>query len=472
MRRISVGVCVLVCSVQASCVTESSPPIGVSIERNGAEPPEQATPDRSQLQGELRTRHWARGSIHVLSWQRRAGDEPSRLTSPTTASTPPLSTGGARIESSADRGLSWTPELEVDVAAGEVSWRVPEQGARVLQLRLVRSEQEAPELLYPAINVVDSQARDFKVVPLARPNITPRDGAGAVVLDDRMWLLGGWNPLDLDAFPRTTSNDVWSSRDGVAWTLEKPNTFLDDDFDDSVDWSGRHTAGYAVHDGRMWIVGGDSANGEYPMDVWSSANGRDWTRVTSAAPLPPRVLHSAVSFGGNLLAYGGQHWDGTFFNDVWRSSDGVAWQKLPENGPRWSGRGSIEGAAVLGGRMWIVGGGRYDTATTPWQGFRDVWSSADGAAFRREGDEVAPWSARTYHTVIVHEDRIFVLGGYDEIAGNLGDAWYTKDGENWYPIADPVFRARHAASAWSYHGALYFGFGNTDDFTADVVRID
>ena len=55
----------------------------------------------------------------------------------------------------------------------------------------------------------------------------PRDGAGVLSFRDRMWLLGGWNPGDKVHFPRICNNEVWSSADGAAWTLEKPNTFLD-----------------------------------------------------------------------------------------------------------------------------------------------------------------------------------------------------------------------------------------------------
>ena len=74
-----------------------------------------------------------------------------------------------------------------------------------------------------------------------------RDGAGALVFQDKMWLLGGWNPGDKVHFPLICNSEVWSSADGISWTLENPQ----------APWEGRHTAGYVVHNGRMWIVGAD-----------------------------------------------------------------------------------------------------------------------------------------------------------------------------------------------------------------------
>src|SRR2546422_5462948 len=77
----------------------------------------------------------------------------------------------------------------------------------------------------------------------AKAPFAPRDGAGALTFQGRMWLLGGWNPGDKKHFPRTCNNEVWSSADGKEWRLDKANSFLDKTFDPSKDWEGRHTAG-------------------------------------------------------------------------------------------------------------------------------------------------------------------------------------------------------------------------------------
>jgi len=45
-------------------------------------------------------------------------------------------------------------------------------------------------------------------------NFAPRDGAGALVFNGRMYLLGGWNPRDKINFPKICNSEVWSSKDG------------------------------------------------------------------------------------------------------------------------------------------------------------------------------------------------------------------------------------------------------------------
>ena len=71
-----------------------------------------------------------------------------------------------------------------------------------------------------------------------------RDGAGALVFKDKMWLIGGWNPREKDRahVPTHCANDVWCSEDGATWTMVKPNTCTAP-FDDELDWEGRHCAG-------------------------------------------------------------------------------------------------------------------------------------------------------------------------------------------------------------------------------------
>lgn len=135
----------------------------------------------------------------------------------------------------------------------------------------------------------------------------PRDGAGALVFKDRMWLLGGWNLRDKQNFPRICNNEVWSSKNGADWILEKPNTHFTADFDRTSEWEGRHTAGYAVYKGKMWIIGGDANQGHYQNDVWNSAYGKHWTFANQGKPVPwgPRALHYTLVFKDRIWIMGG-----------------------------------------------------------------------------------------------------------------------------------------------------------------------
>ena len=282
-----------------------------------------------------------------------------------------------------------------------------------------------------------------------------RDGAGALVFQDKMWLLGGWNPGDKVHFPQICNSEVWSSTDGASWTLENPQ----------APWEGRHTAGYVVHNGRMWIVGGDCNQGHYQNDVWSSADGIHWELASDHVPWAPRVLHYTLVFDGRIWVMGGQtipnfaDADEVFHNDVWSSDDGISWIQVTESAP-WVPRGMIGGAAVHDNRMWILGGGTYDTPATPMRNFyNDVWSSDDGINWEQHIAH-APWAPRQYHEVAAFDDHLWVLEGYAAESGNRRDVWYSPDGVNWTELPHTPWATRHAGSVFVYDGSLWMVAGN------------
>ena len=305
----------------------------------------------------------------------------------------------------------------------------------------------------------------YKWIPvLARAPFAPRDGAGALTYRGKMWLIGGWNPGDKTHFPRVCNNEVWSSEDGANWALVHPNTFLDQTFDPSADWEGRHTAGYAVHRDRMWIVGGDPIQGHYQNDVWSSEDGKTWSCATSAAPWGPRVLQYTVAFKDRLWVLGGQTLppygpaEEKFYREVWASSDGVKWEQLKPEEPFWPQRGMIGGSAVFNGRLWVLGGGTYDTPEVPQRKFlNDVWSTEDGVHWKCHVAS-APWEPRQYHDVAVFDDKLWVMEGWK--GANRNDVWYSTDGESWHELTDTPWAPRHAASVFLHDNALWMVAGN------------
>ncbi len=289
----------------------------------------------------------------------------------------------------------------------------------------------------------------------------PRDGAGALVFKDRMWLLGGWNPGDKAHFPNKCNSEVWSSSDGLTWKLENPK----------APWEARHTAGYVVHNARMWIVGGDPLQGHYQNDVWSSTDGVDWKQVVNEVPWAPRALHYTVAFNNRIWVMGGQTLPQfapapeAFYNDVWSTKDGKTWNRATEHAP-WAPRGMIGGSVVFRDRIWILGGGTYDTPASPRRFYNDVWSTADGIHWEQHAEKTA-WAPRQYHDVAVFDNRMWVLEGWNQ--SNRNDVWYSSDGVDWHELPATPWPPRHAASVFVFQNALWLVAGN--NMTSDVWKL-
>jgi hypothetical protein len=127
----------------------------------------------------------------------------------------------------------------------------------------------------------------------------------------------------------------------------------------------------------------------------------------------------------------------------------------------------IGGGAVFQDRIWILGGGTYDTPQTPTrQYFNDVWSSSDGIHWKCHTDS-APWAPRQYHDVAVWDDRLWVLEGYS--GDNRNDVWYSRDGANWMELPSTPWKPRHAASVFVHGDCLWMVAGN--NMEADVWKL-
>jgi len=314
---------------------------------------------------------------------------------------------------------------------------------------------------YEWVNITDKAA------------FAPRDGAGALVFKDRMWLLGGWNPTDKKNFPKICNSEVWASDDGLDWKLETL----------AAPWEPRHCAGYVVHQGKMWIVGGDSNQGHHQFDVWSSGDGINWELVCECVPWGPRSAHYTVAFAGKIWVIGGQtipkHGpiEEIFYSDVWNSEDGIHWTKVADHLP-WGPRGMIGGQVVFNNRIWILGGGTYETPKRPARVvYNDAWSTANGIQWTRHTAK-APWSPRQYHEVAVFDDRMWVLEGFNPTprgrgycpeSGNRKDVWFSPDGVDWTEVPDSPWPPRHAASVFIYRDALWLVAGN--NMGADVWKL-
>lgn len=138
---------------------------------------------------------------------------------------------------------------------------------------------------------------------------SPRRDHQVVEFNNKLWLVGGHEYRDGAYF---YTNDVWSSDDGVSWNLELAR----------APFAARANHRLAVFNGRLWLIGGVSADAAF-KDVWSSADGVNW-HEHSTPPFSPRSGFGLIEHQNLLLVIGG---GGVFGSDIWSTQDGENWRK-------------------------------------------------------------------------------------------------------------------------------------------------
>jgi hypothetical protein len=215
---------------------------------------------------------------------------------------------------------------------------------------------------------------------------------------------------------------VWISSDGVAWRSEQ-----------KTDWGDRFGQQNVWFRNKLWMIAGMRSWDDFRNDVWSSDDGRSWSQVASSAPWQARRGHGAAEFNGRLWVMGGSLSSGRKdqtpnrqLNDVWSSSNGITWESVTPNaawGPREVGR-----VLIHNDRMWLLG-------------TNDVWASADGKNWELMTDAPA-YGTRTGFGSAVLDGMLWVYGGVDK-----NDVWYSADGKKW----ELAFRE----SPWSTRSTTY-----------------
>ena len=235
---------------------------------------------------------------------------------------------------------------------------------------------------------------------------------------DRMWLMGGWTNGRLP--DHSASAEVWYSADGVTWDRATAE----------AGWSPRIAAGAVVFKGKMWVLGGTENyyfgdDKSLKNDVWVSADGKAWTRATANAGWSPRAYHQAVVLNDRMYVFGGGNYVPEYhaFNDVWSSADGVTWERVTAKAP-WSPRLWFP-AVVYRDRMWVLGG----WSNNPSKNWGDVWYSKDGKDWKQLKSAVT-WKERHEHSAYVFRDKIWVVAGHATPLSN--EVWSLEVPPNWF----------------------------------------
>ncbi|MBI1317518.1 MAG: hypothetical protein GC168_01030 [Candidatus Hydrogenedens sp.] len=279
-----------------------------------------------------------------------------------------------------------------------------------------------------------------------------------LVFGDRLWLIGGTSTEVVDIPEKIWRDvsvikpldDIWSSEDGIHWQLEN----------DEPPWYARYSHQCVAHEGRIWLLGGQSNWAQFYSDVWSSGNGKDWVEETAEAPWGKRTLHQVIEHQGSLWLLGGKVHDGRNSHldaSVWSSVDGRTWQSSKTELPL-----AISGHAVASfhNELWVGCGkatGDEDGYRDYEKYFDDIWHSPSGTAW--EGVNGAGRIPPQYgQTLVVHEGSLYALGGRIESPGvtSYSTVWSTEDGIDWTNKSMmPGWAPRHMFGAASFQGKLW-----------------
>lgn len=174
-----------------------------------------------------------------------------------------------------------------------------------------------------------------------------RCGAAIVEFKGKMWILGGTTQYYYGG-ESSLLNDVWYTEDGKHWEQATsdagwpPRTF--------------HQA-VVLNDRIYVMGGGNYDPGYIGYnDVWSSADGVHWREETASAPWHDRIWFSSVVYKDHMWVIGGwsnhpyKNW-----SDSWYSKDGINWTKLEVRGRQWKERHE-HSAFVFDNKLWIAGG--------------------------------------------------------------------------------------------------------------------
>jgi len=242
-----------------------------------------------------------------------------------------------------------------------------------------------------------SDGVDWNKVTGSSPLPDERQSHGAVVFNNKMYVMGGSNSTG-------NLNDVWRSDDGITWEEIQPN----------ADWAVRTHFDVVVYDGKMWIMGGYGNTGGL-NDIWYSTDGIDWDQAANA-PWSGRYGHTVLTLNNKVYVING------LTTDVW-SFDGTSWNEETSDTLFANGKRYFPAGIVYDSKMWIIAGQDGNNGV-----FDEVYNSTDGEIWNLVTDS-PPWSARSHLQAEVFQNRIWIMGGFLGAPGylNTNEVWATLE---------------------------------------------
>ncbi len=200
------------------------------------------------------------------------------------------------------------------------------------------------------------------------------------------------------------------------------------------------------------VSNNDSDESNYTLILSVASEARSWSEkeTPSAENIwSARNRHSSVVYHDKIWVLGG--YDGSYCNDVWTyDEDKNLWDEVEDKdgNTRWSGRTGF-GCVVYHDKIWVIGGVESGSNYC-----NDVWSydESENEWVRDTKNYPKYWPAREDFSCVVYNDKIWLLGGFDDSDDNFyNDVWTYDEVHGW----DQVVENNNDDDYWS--GRYTFG---------------
>ena len=241
--------------------------------------------------------------------------------------------------------------------------------------------------------------------------------------------------------------ESWFSADGTSWTAAPGAASLRPDSGDTVRMDG------VTPTASGWLAVGeedapctlDCDGNQVRAIVWTSRDGLHWTRQPDSAALAHARMASVVRGGPGFVAVGrapdhANSAGGAIHAVVWTSTDGRSWSRVPDAPVFHAPAGTdqqfgdgMEAIASSGGRFVAVG----SVLSQDVGGSAVAWWSSDGRTWARgRGDGFL--NGQMFDVAAVRGG--FLATGPSDGDRCLGGIWSSADGGTWTCVAgDPTF---------------------------------
>lgn len=249
---------------------------------------------------------------------------------------------------------------------------------------------------------------------------------------------------------------VWSSEDGRTWTRTSDYAF------DGVSIEANPAiGGFAVFNGKLYAgTRWGTENGQ----IWRTANGADWEQVSGGSAFSG--LGSFAVFGGYLYA-GTDSLSETSGAEIWRSDTGDSgdWELVPV--PALTGdpaNMTITSLVSYDGYLY-AGVKNYGSGSQVWRSNNGTsWTRVDWGGFGEVGSNVC------VHSMAVFNGKLYA-GTTNEDTG--GQVWRT-DGSSWIKVVNAGFGDPNNRSIGSLYvfGPYLYAVTENHPYRADRTGVE